>query len=549
MRSSLRVAAVSALFLTSTQAAPTSPSTIQWFACPQNESIVAPYECGTLQVPLDYTLPEYDTLELKMVRVSHTKEPFMGSILFNAGGPGLETRSLVAGGGEGLLELTGGHFDLIGHDPRGTGDTLPFHCYNESERALSLLATPASTDSSDAAPGQIFAERKILSQACVREHEDSGVGELVGTAFTIRDLFQIVDALGEDGLLRYWGFSYGSALGATAAAMFPDRIDKLIIDAVLNLQQYYDGRDYQQVYKADAGLRHFLGTCLKAPDACILSQQGSSVDEIETKIWEKLESIRQQPLATGPTINDLIKYGSVTASINTGLRQPMSPIGWPLLAQLLSSLITSNTTGFREAYDIFNGFLQATDEPSWPAEVTESPYAIRCSDHSFRADNLSDLVPVYEEFERTSKLTGGWIAGGQPMSCAQWPWKAKEQIQWKSEYVTRSPLLVIGNTWDTLTPVESAFNTSASFPGSGVVHQNTGGHGSIAHPSTCTANAIRAYLVNGTLPSGGSVLCEPDEPLGVFASTDSSSKKRSLMSEEDTRLYEAMEKLARRALY
>lgn len=300
-------------------------------------------------------------------------------------------------------------------------------------------------------------------------------------------------AIGDDQIVSDTasGFSYGSALGATAAAMFPDRIDKLIIDAVLNLQQYYDGRyeatlttssqdtdmrrDYQQVYKADAGLRHFLGTCLKAPDACILSQQGSSVDEIETKIWEKLESIRQQPLATGPTINNLIKYGSVTASINTGLRQPMSPIGWPLLAQLLSSLITSNTTGFREAYDIFNGFLQATDEPSWPAEVTESPYAIRCSDHSFRADNLSDLVPVYEEFERTSKLTGGWIAGGQPMSCAQWPWKAKEQIQWKSEYVTRSPLLVIGNTWDTLTPVESAFNTSASFPGSGVVHQNTGG--------------------------------------------------------------------------
>lgn len=30
-------------------------------------------------------------------------------------------------------------------------------------------------------------------------------GDLVGMAFTARDMFQIVDALGEDGKLRYWG--------------------------------------------------------------------------------------------------------------------------------------------------------------------------------------------------------------------------------------------------------------------------------------------------------------------------------------------------------
>jgi pimeloyl-ACP methyl ester carboxylesterase len=35
------------------------------------------------------------------------------------------------------------------------------------------------------------------------------------------------------------GFSYGTTLGATAAAMFPDRIDKMILDAVQNVHEYY----------------------------------------------------------------------------------------------------------------------------------------------------------------------------------------------------------------------------------------------------------------------------------------------------------------------
>jgi pimeloyl-ACP methyl ester carboxylesterase len=35
------------------------------------------------------------------------------------------------------------------------------------------------------------------------------------------------------------GFSYGTTLGATLAAMFPDKIDKLLIDGVQNPHEYY----------------------------------------------------------------------------------------------------------------------------------------------------------------------------------------------------------------------------------------------------------------------------------------------------------------------
>ena len=70
---------------------------IEWFPC----TLVAegpPSTCGTLAVPLDYTEQESGKLlNLSLVKVNATKEPFKGSILFNPGGPGLPGRSLLTG--------------------------------------------------------------------------------------------------------------------------------------------------------------------------------------------------------------------------------------------------------------------------------------------------------------------------------------------------------------------------------------------------------------------------------------------------------------------
>lgn len=52
-------------------------------------NITGPIDCATLEVPLDYTDPNCkQTLELQLVKVNATNEPFKGSVITNPGGPG-----------------------------------------------------------------------------------------------------------------------------------------------------------------------------------------------------------------------------------------------------------------------------------------------------------------------------------------------------------------------------------------------------------------------------------------------------------------------------
>lgn len=89
---------------------------------------------------------------------------------------------------------------------------------------------------------------------------------------------------------------------------------------------------------------------------------------------------------------------------------------------------------------------------------------------------------------------------------------AKEKYLGNLTVSTRHPALIIGNTFDPVTPLKSARNTSADLLESVVLQHDGYGHVSIEQASVCTAKVIQAYLDDGTLPEPGSI-CEVDVPL------------------------------------
>jgi hypothetical protein len=64
-------------------------SKIEWKDCELGLGEVAPFQCGSLTVPLDYTNESNDaTLNLDLQKVAALNQPSKGSILLNFGGPG-----------------------------------------------------------------------------------------------------------------------------------------------------------------------------------------------------------------------------------------------------------------------------------------------------------------------------------------------------------------------------------------------------------------------------------------------------------------------------
>ena len=66
------------------------PGTIAWSKC---YSQFGPFECGTVQVPLDYDQPNGTTISLAVVRLPATDPTHrIESLFLNPGGPGVQIR-------------------------------------------------------------------------------------------------------------------------------------------------------------------------------------------------------------------------------------------------------------------------------------------------------------------------------------------------------------------------------------------------------------------------------------------------------------------------
>ncbi|KDN37692.1 hypothetical protein RSAG8_09960, partial [Rhizoctonia solani AG-8 WAC10335] len=87
-----------------------------------------------------------------------------------------------------------------------------------------------------------------------------------GTVAVAKDMEQIMRTLGED-KLNHLGYSYGTILGATFAAIRPDLVKRMVLDGVSDSESYFNdilqfGRDgMQDTHKVISG---FITTCVEA---------------------------------------------------------------------------------------------------------------------------------------------------------------------------------------------------------------------------------------------------------------------------------------------
>ena len=99
-------------------------------------------ECAHVRVPLDWDRPDGAKITLKVVRhLASRPEQRIGSLFVNFGGPGVAGAATVQATGKFLDRLGGGRFDVVGWDPRGTGESTHVRCFAERRGPGTVLGS------------------------------------------------------------------------------------------------------------------------------------------------------------------------------------------------------------------------------------------------------------------------------------------------------------------------------------------------------------------------------------------------------------------------
>ncbi|KAL5640564.1 hypothetical protein ACGC1H_001140 [Rhizoctonia solani] len=515
---------------------------------------------------------------MRKVPATVAKRDYLGSILINPGGPGGSGNGMAALAGHSFSALVDGRYDIIGFDPRGVNMTTPkLGCFDNEAQALhsaykhTLLGVPYDSRGSSALPPDTRARMEhayltrlnasfaATSLACL-ENGNKPMLESVSTAYVVQDMERIVDALGEDGL-NFWGFSYGTILGSTFAAMRPHLVKRMVLDGVCDAESYYKNVHQwclDELVDNHKTLQGFFDSCAEAgPERCAFAKSpGGKVNTEGAELRSRLEALytklRDEPIpapksSTGPGI---LTASDLERVIFEGL---YSPDTWPGVAKAIAEAEAGNPQAlYNREYGSFKAL-----EPSRGDENVFNRYlehqlskvtttAIGCSDSQKPAHkSLDEYAEYIRKVGKLAPFSEMWAARWTGF-CSNWkirpgqrydgPWTVEEGLK-----KSRFPILYVSLDADSVTPLSAAQKMAKSFGNESAVLlvQEGFGHCTISHPSLCTAKVVRDYFLEGKVPEPGAV-CKP-EPGYLFPGNETKSILG--LSAEDQKLWEALKGL------
>ena len=469
------------------QAASTTPPTtnsvssekIIWTPClnaPAGES-----ECGELAVPFDYDNPTVGSFTLFLTRLPATDSANkIGSMLVNPGGPGFGGSSVARDAEYYFSSELLDRFDIIGWDPRGTGKSTPaVNCIDEYDEYFGIDSTPETPEEKQT----IIDLSQKFNDECVKRSGE--ILPYISTQATARDMDSIRQALGEE-KITYFGFSYGSELGATWATMFPSTVRAAVLDGASDPNATSLDQGLAQARGFEKQLDAFLAACSKRV-SCAFHSKGNSAVALD----ELLAEIDEAPIvvtANRTPITQGVMY--------TALAQSMySDALWPALERALADAVKGNGAGLLKLYD---DYYQRKPGGTYGNEL-EAFLAISCLDDPGPTSvaAVDEQIPVFTD---AAKRFGKSFAYGY--SCALWPIPQVQRLEITGKGA--GPIVVIGTTGDAATPIESSRNAAKALEG-GIFLTVTADQHTGYGLNKCVVSAVDRYLIDRTPPPIGKV--------------------------------------------
>ena len=430
-----------------------------------------------IEVPFDHRHPEIGTFDLPIARHrARVPDERIGVLFVNPGGPGGEGIWMAEDAGFYFSDVVVDRFDIIGWDPRGTGGARPaLDCVDDMDTYFAL--DPSPNDDTERAT-LIDAARRFVD-ACTATSSD--ILPYVGTEATARDIDLIRRMLGED-TVSYFGFSYGSELGATWVTLFPDTVRAAVFDAAA--EPNLDVIDWLTLQSAgfERSLEAFLDECDAA--ACSFTTPGETARQTFDRILSDLES---SPLMIDE-VRPAVGPGTALIAVFAALYQRST---WNLLDRALAEADDGFGDRVLTLYDeYFGGYRNGHAEDFIDAYV-----AITCLDRS-RDFDVDDAFAAMDSVLATSPRLGATVLH-ELLLCAHWPVdpKPSPDVRYRGDV----PILVLGSTGDPATPMEGTRRMYETLENARLVVVDSFDHTSYGS-NDCATRTVDRYLTELVIP-------------------------------------------------
>ena len=442
--------------------------------------------CGKVLVPTNWSDPAHGSLSIAVAyRAADIAKP-LGSVIFNPGGPGASGYDWIINSVDYLGTKTlRSNFNIVGFDPRGVGLSEPkVQCF-EAKKTDELLygdnGFPLGSPQDLKSSRQMFS---AFADACVKNTGPNMA--FIDTVSAAKDLDILRAVMGES-KLDYLGFSYGSLLGETYAALFPKKISHMVIDGVIDPTVSDSQQSVLQIKGFDLALRNYLADCLSSSDCPFKGTVPQALNRIRTF----LRTLETKPLPTkdGRELNAWVA--------NTGLIMPLySQDYWPQLSQAFAEAFDGDGTTFMGLADTYN---DRDSSGKYTTNLMEANIAISCLDSRQPADSSSMAKQNSRMLAASPTLGRYWQFGA--LTCENWPYPiAKHPASYSAK--GSAPILVVGTTGDPATPYGQAVSVATKVLSNGhLVTFNGEGHTAYGRSNECVSSAVDNYFIKSIVPS------------------------------------------------
>ncbi|MEV0286251.1 MULTISPECIES: alpha/beta hydrolase [unclassified Kribbella] len=445
-----------------------------WERCGSNQ------QCATIEVPLDYSKPTGETIELRARKVlARDRAGKIGTLFINPGGPGASGQEFAASAGFVLGAQLLRKFDVIGWDPRGVGQSTPVRCLDTAQMDK-YIATDGSPDD-DAEINELNEESKVFANGCQQRS-----GELlphVSTKDAARDIDVLRGIVG-DSELYYLGMSYGTYLGATYAELFPKNVGRLVLDGAVDPSKSSKQNNMAQAKGFDTALDAFAEDC--AQRSCRL---GSTKQEVLAKVDKLINDSDATPLP-GDGRREVTQ-----ALVVLGVIYPLYVKDfWPRLEDAVLDGLAGNGARLLALADEYT----SREPGGYSNNSNEAIYAVNCLDRP-DISSIAQAKAEEPEYKAASPRFGAFLLWGS-MACANWPVKPENQPH-AIKAAGAKPIVVVGTTRDPATPYEWAVGLAGQLESGVLITRDGDGHTGYKAGNACVDNAVESYLLQGTAPT------------------------------------------------